>query len=157
MTPDLIQDFQIVVAICRLCSAAERDLLIVQYAFRSAMRPRREMKAVIQAIRAAADRGVKVTILLNRPSRPRRPGPNIGTLGRVLKHDAIRILFASGARILHTKALLADGHLLLIGSHNFSQLSFSTSRNISVLIDDPLLGRRCAAAVAPLIESATSG
>ena len=94
------------------------------------------MLRVLTSLRLAAENGTKVRILLNKPDRPRRPGPSHGALAAWLNHTNISILYHTRKEILHVKAAAADGERLILGSHNLSQASFTSSRNISVLIED---------------------
>jgi phosphatidylserine/phosphatidylglycerophosphate/cardiolipin synthase-like enzyme len=115
------------------------------------------MLRVLMALREAADRGVKVTILLNKPDRPRRPGPGHGALATWLKHPNITILHHTRKQILHVKAAAIDRSALILGSHNMSQASFTTSRNISVQIEDPSTLEDFFKATRPLIQDALHG
>lgn len=137
MLINIIQNGRIVPALCELFHNAQREILILQYQFRAARNPRPQMLKVLSALRTAADRGVKITILLNKPDRPRRPGPGHGALATWLNHPNITILHHSRKEILHVKAAAADRAALILGSHNMSQASFTTSRNISLRIEDP--------------------
>jgi phosphatidylserine/phosphatidylglycerophosphate/cardiolipin synthase-like enzyme len=137
MLINIIQDARIVPALVDLFASAHHEILIIQYQFRAALKPRPQMLKVLFALRDAADRGVKITILLNKPDRPRRPGPGHGALATWLKHPNIIILHHSRREILHVKAAATDRSALILGSHNMSQASFTTSRNISVRIEDP--------------------
>jgi phosphatidylserine/phosphatidylglycerophosphate/cardiolipin synthase-like enzyme len=115
------------------------------------------MLRILTALQHAAARGVKITILLNKPDKPRRPGPGHGALAKFLNHANVRILHHTRQEILHIKAACADQHQLIIGSHNFSQASFSSSRNISVLIQDPHTVRLFLEIAKPLVDKATDG
>jgi phosphatidylserine/phosphatidylglycerophosphate/cardiolipin synthase-like enzyme len=154
MECQLIQDHQIVDAIIAACRNAKAEIVILQYHFRAAKRPRIQMAAVLRAILDAATRGVKVTIVLNKAHRPRRPGPDHGQIHRMLKHGNIRVCYSSSERILHTKAMLIDCRAVLMGSHNFSQVSFSTSQNLSVLIVDPSFAEVFYTAIVPILAGA---
>lgn len=152
-----IQDNQIVRALELLFRTAENEIIILQYQFRAAQKPRPQMTKILNALTDAARRGVKVTILLNRPDRPRRPGPGHGALPKFLDHPNIKILHHKRQEILHVKAACADRHLLILGSHNMSQASFSSSRNISVLIEDAATVREFLHLTKSLLDGASNG
>jgi phosphatidylserine/phosphatidylglycerophosphate/cardiolipin synthase-like enzyme len=157
MLINIIQDARIIPALCELFASAKEEILILQYQFRAARRPRSPMLRVLTALREAADRGVKVTILLNKADRPRRPGPGHGALLTWLQHPNIKILHHTRKEILHIKAAAADRAALILGSHNMSQASFSSSRNISVRIEDRRTLDQFFTCTAPLIKAASNG
>jgi phosphatidylserine/phosphatidylglycerophosphate/cardiolipin synthase-like enzyme len=157
MLINIIQDARIVPALCDLFAGAHHEILIIQYQFRPALKPRPQMLKVLYALKSAADRGVKITILLNKPDRPRRPGPGHGALATWLKHPNISILHHTRKQILHVKAAAADRAALILGSHNMSQASFTTSRNISVRIEDRMTVDQFFTTTHRLVQDALNG
>jgi len=75
---------------------------------------------------AAAKRGVKVRALVN--------NDEIAVRLNALGIEAHRL---HSDRMLHTKMLLIDGTLLVIGSHNFTERAFSMNEEASVLVEFP--------------------
>jgi phosphatidylserine/phosphatidylglycerophosphate/cardiolipin synthase-like enzyme len=153
----LFQDAQIVPTLVALFARAVSSILIVQYQFWVPMRPLPHMTSILNALMAAAARGVLVTILLNRPDRPRRPGPGHGAIAKFLSHPNISILHHGPRETLHIKACLVDQHLLLLGSHNMSHASFTSSRNVSALIEDASVARQFIDIAHHLLETSTNG
>lgn len=153
----LIQDHRIVQALCSLFDSAHDRIIILQYQFRAPMRPQPQMQKILKTLRSAAARGVQIYIVLNKPDRPRRPGPGHGALPKFLNHENIHILHHTRQQILHIKAASADNHSLILGSHNMSQSSFSNSRNLSVLITAPTTIQDFLTIAKTFLDGATNG
>jgi phosphatidylserine/phosphatidylglycerophosphate/cardiolipin synthase-like enzyme len=153
----LIQDAEIVPALCSLINSAEHSIIILQYQFRVPIHPRAPMKRVLDALLRAAARGVQITILLNNPNRPKRPGPQHGAVRTWLKHPGINILHHAGEQILHTKLAVADHARMLLGSHNITQQSFASSRNMTILSDDAATTEAAVRTALALIKRAHNG
>lgn len=137
-----------------LCDGASSRLIIVQYHFPVPRRPRPPMRRVLDALLRAADRGVRIDVLLNRPARRHRSGPSHKSLELHLRHQNIRIAHWTADQILHTKLCLAAPDRIIIGSHNLSTASFTTSLNISLALRSTSLYDRLYNLVAPLIARA---
>lgn len=76
------------------------------------------------AITAAAARGVSVRALVN----------NDGVIAR-LASAGCKARRLHSKRMLHTKLLLVDDTVVVIGSHNYTQHGFSLNEEASVLVE----------------------
>lgn len=152
----LIRDNQISGALAALIHSARTSVLIVQYHFRPRKSPRTEMLDVLTALIDAADRNLAIRVLLNHQIAPRRWTPRHGTLYDRLKHPNIKIRHHDTAEILHSKLVVFDDRAVILGSHNYSEASFRTTKNVSVLIDSPSFARRLLLAYNPIWERATN-
>jgi phosphatidylserine/phosphatidylglycerophosphate/cardiolipin synthase-like enzyme len=150
----LLADSEIVPQLCNAIEGAALSVIILQYQFRVPLNPRAPMRRVLNALTTAATRGVPVTILLNNPNRPKRPGPSHGAIRKWLQHPNITILHHDGQEILHTKLCLVDYSLTLLGSHNLSQQGLTRSRNLSLLTDSPEVAKRATTIAVALIKRA---
>ena len=153
----LLRDNQIAGALTALVNAAAGAIFIVQYHFRPRFRPHPEMAGLLTAILAAAARGVAIRILLNHPHPPRRWTPRHGALYSRLRHDNIIIRHHNTSEILHTKLTVIDAHAVVLGSHNYSEPSFRTSKNVSVVIHSPSFALRLLNAYHRIWEDADNG
>lgn len=138
----LVLDYQMADCLAAAFADARADIFIVQYQFRITQNPRPEMRRVIHALRAAADRGIPVRILLNHPVAENQQRQDHGTLFTTLQHPNVAIRHHTSQRILHSKLTVIDGALTILGSHNYSQPSLATSRNLSVIITAPSMAQR---------------
>lgn len=78
------------------------------------------------AILAAAKRGVEVRALVN----------NDGVIAR-LASAGCKARRLHSKRMLHTKLLIVDDRLVVIGSHNYTQHGFALNEEASVMVEMP--------------------
>jgi cardiolipin synthase len=104
-------------------------------------------EAARMALTSAALGGLDVRLLV-----PRRSDSLMVTLAARSYFDELLAagvqIYEYGPRMLHTKALLTDDELCLVGSANFDHRSFRLNFEASLLLRD----RRCSQALAELIE-----
>ncbi|NUS38494.1 MAG: cardiolipin synthase [Lysobacter sp.] len=104
-------------------------------------------EAALLALTSAALAGLDVRLLV-----PRRTDSRFVTLAARSWFDELHAagikVYEYGQLMLHTKALLVDDSLALVGSANFDLRSFSLNFEVSMLFDDP----EVADALARLIE-----
>jgi cardiolipin synthase len=105
-------------------------------------------EAAMMALTSAALSGLDVRLLV-----PRSSDSKLVTFAARSYFDELIAagvkVYEYGPRLLHTKALLADGDLAIIGSANFDSRSFRLNFEVSMLFRDTGV----AAALAQLIES----
>ena len=98
-------------------------------------------EAAMMALTSAALAGLDVRLLV-----PRRSDSVLVTLAARSYFDTLLEagvkVYEYGPRMLHTKALLVDEHMVLIGSANFDHRSFRLNFEVSVLLDDHALAAR---------------
>lgn len=86
---------------------------------------------VTEALSAAAERGVDVRILVN----PTADEDDVPYFLDALRHGVqIRVLRNP---YVHSKAMVVDGSIALVGSHNYSYTSLDLNREVGMLISDP--------------------
>ncbi|MFZ7095098.1 cardiolipin synthase [Luteimonas dalianensis] len=98
-------------------------------------------EAAMMALTSAALAGLDVRLLV-----PKRGDSLLVTLAARSYFDTLLEagvkVYEYGPRMLHTKALLVDEHIVLIGSANFDHRSFRLNFEVSVLLDDAALAGR---------------
>ena len=60
----------------------------------------------------------------------------------ILKSQKIQVKKWASRKTLHTKLLLIDNKIAIIGSHNYTMNAFNINHEISILIDQPLFIER---------------
>ena len=104
-------------------------------------------EAAMMALTSAAAAGLDVRLLV-----PRESDSKLVTLAARSYFGALLLagvkIYEYGPRMLHSKTLLVDDELVLVGSANFDHRSFRLNFEVSVLFDDPGI----AATLATLLE-----
>jgi len=77
-------------------------------------------------ILSAAKRGVKVCAITNYKE-----------ITEILKGSGIEVKHLIQNKLVHTKMMIIDGQIAIIGSHNFTHSAFSFNHEISVILRDP--------------------
>ncbi|MEP7098719.1 MAG: cardiolipin synthase, partial [Dokdonella sp.] len=92
-------------------------------------------RAALFALEAAAMRGLDVRVLVPKRSDSRMVTPAARSYFDRLLKAGVRI-FEYGPRMLHTKALLVDDEISILGTSNFDARSFALNFEIVVLFCD---------------------
>ncbi|MBJ6985251.1 cardiolipin synthase [Luteimonas sp. MC1750] len=101
-------------------------------------------EAAMMALTSAAAAGLDVRLLV-----PRESDSKLVTLAARSYFGALLLagvkIYEYGPRMLHSKSLLVDDELVLVGSANFDHRSFRLNFEVSVLFDDPGIAAQMAA------------
>ena len=84
-----------------------------------------------QAIVRAVRRGVKVCALANNDE-----------IIRTLRENGVDARRIKIKNLLHCKLILIDSGLVIIGSHNYTQMAFQSNLEVSVIFEDKLTADR---------------
>ena len=153
----VIADRSFTAAAIRVAEGATRSMLIVQYLFILDQTASHPAPRIAAALLAAADRGVKVRILLNRFMHTTKPGGRPRNPPLELRHPNIDLRFHTSGMVLHSKVIVADAETVLTGSHNLSHYTLTRSHNLSLLIVDIAIASRILSLYNPLFERARRG
>jgi phosphatidylserine/phosphatidylglycerophosphate/cardiolipin synthase-like enzyme len=122
--------------------AAKKNISLQLLSFKRMHRDGRPFNAIQDALARAAERGVKIDIILSHwvtgPGAADALGAIARTPGIALKIATIPPDpegFIPFARVVHAKYLLIDGATTWIGSSNFSGDYFFRSRNVGVVVE----------------------
>jgi phosphatidylserine/phosphatidylglycerophosphate/cardiolipin synthase-like enzyme len=117
-------------AIVREISRARREIKVQAYSFTS--------PAIAQALGKAAERGVRVTALLDKSQRTEKY-----TGATYLANHQIPVFIDAKHAIAHNKIIIIDGQTILTGSFNFTQSAEErNAENLLIIRDHPDLVSR---------------
>ncbi len=119
--------------------------------------PTHPTRLLLEALVAAHNRGVAVRVLLDadRPEDPYRSSVINAPAQVYLTAAGIPVQFDSTERLLHSKYLVADGSLVILGSHNWSAGSYFAYDDLSLVIQSVELAQTLSARFVSLWQEAS--
>jgi phosphatidylserine/phosphatidylglycerophosphate/cardiolipin synthase-like enzyme len=117
---------------------AKKEIMISIFSFKTGLRKNTYPDTILSHLADAVKRGVKVIVILERSGR-KSDDLNIqnSQTGRLLAEKGINVFFDSPRKTTHTKLVVIDQRLLILGSHNFTQSALKYNNEISILLESP--------------------
>lgn len=119
--------------------------------------PTHPTRLLLEALVAAHNRGVAVRVLLDadRPEDPYRSSVINAPAQAYLTAAGIPVQFDAAERLLHSKYLVADASLVILGSHNWSAGSYFVYDDLSLVIQSVELAQTLTTRFASLWQEAS--
>jgi phosphatidylserine/phosphatidylglycerophosphate/cardiolipin synthase-like enzyme len=92
---------------------------------------------IIEALTAAAERGVVIRLYLDRSQFAEHGPTRGGIVEALLAHPNVAAKVKGEGVLMHLKAYAVDGELLRTGSGNFSRSGLASQDNDAIFITDP--------------------
>ena len=137
----LLEDGEYFQAFMRGVGEAKREIVMSFFLFKTNGYSTNRPDRVLAALGFAAERGVRVRIILERGNGGEDSSvdaSNRETAER-LREKGIKVIFDSPRVTTHTKAAVIDGRYIFLGSHNLTNSALKYNRELSVYIDSPPL------------------
>ena len=117
-----------------LLAAAQSTIRLVMFLATPAAGAKDGVGGLVAQLIQAAKRGVDAMVLLDRDATGQVFGSRIINKGayKQLEAAGVPVRFDSTERVTHSKVLVIDGKDVVIGSHNWTQSSFTAYREASV-------------------------
>ena len=93
------------------------------------------LEPVLQAISAAAQRGVKVRLIVDKKFYQTYPG-DVNQLGQTINSEARTIDFSNLGGVQHAKYFIVDGKQAFVGSQNFDWRALNQIHEIGLRVTD---------------------
>ena len=110
-------------------------------------------RAALFALEGAAMRGLDVRVMVPKHTDSKLVTPAARSYFDKMLQAGVRI-YEYGPRMLHTKALLVDDEVAIIGTSNFDTRSFSLNFEIVLMFCDKTVARKLAAGLTDDLEAA---
>jgi len=114
---------------------ARSEIFLSAYLFRTIENAKGYPEAVLKSLLAAAKRGVRVDVVVERNQGADDLNRNNAETAERLKQGGIRVCMDAPDRVTHTKLVVIDRRYVLIGSHNLTQSALKYNHEASVWIE----------------------
>ncbi len=96
---------------------------------------------LIEALEAAAARGVRVRVILDRddPSKPYKSYLINKSLATRLRSGNVDVRFDAQDTLLHSKVLVADRRVVVVGSHNWTYAGMNATHDLSLVLQSEVI------------------
>lgn len=141
----LLADDEYFAALLSHLRQAKESVTVVMFLFKATASPGNLPAKVAEELIAAAKRGVRVEVLLERSGHDQKLTRENEEVARRLEKGGVTVYFDQPKRTLHVKAVIIDRRFCLIGSHNLTHAALRFNQELTVFIDsrslaDELLG-----------------
>jgi phosphatidylserine/phosphatidylglycerophosphate/cardiolipin synthase-like enzyme len=119
---------------------AKSEIIMSFFLFKAGVHKNSYPDRVLSHLAHAAQRGVRVMILLeNSGGHDLSLDAQNSRTKQLLEDKGVKIYFDSPRKTTHTKLVVIDQRFVLLGSHNLTQSALKYNNEISMLIDRPEL------------------
>lgn len=138
-------------------ATAQKEIVMSMYLFVSTDKPYNRPAAIEHALITAAQRGVSVSVLLERAEEEEDAQLNQAhrLLASRLQKKGIAVVFDTLKQRTHTKLIVIDRRYVFLGSHNLTHSALKYNNEASVLIDSPRLAQTVLDYIATIRQSAS--
>jgi cardiolipin synthase len=103
--------------------------------------PNSPTNVLIRELVAAHKRGVAVKVILERRDEQQRASVNNEKTGTMLSREGVEVVYDPATVTTHTKMLIVDGTISVVGSTNWTYSALEKNHEVSVLIRSPEVAR----------------
>ena len=121
---------------------AQSEIFISIFSFKAGIHKNSYPDRVLMHLAKAVKRGVNVKVILETSGRL---NDELNTqnrqTGKLLEEQGVKVYFDPPRTITHTKMIVIDEKVLILGSHNLTQSALKYNNEISIMISRPDLAK----------------
>ncbi|MFO7604938.1 MAG: phospholipase D-like domain-containing protein [Desulfurivibrionaceae bacterium] len=121
--------------------AARNSIDLTMFVFKTTNSSNNRPRLVVEELRAAASRGVKVRVFLEKSGYDKGLNETNLHTAEILRGKGIEVFFDSPGITTHGKLVVMDHRFSFVGSHNLTHAALTYNNELSLLIDDPALAK----------------
>ncbi len=138
----LLADGEYFKAIKEALEGAQNEIVMSYFLFKTNGYKGSYPDMILGRLIAAAKRGVRVTVILERDSnRNSMTNKNNRETAARLRRGGIEVLFDSPKTKTHTKVAVIDRRYVFLGSHNLTSSALKYNHELSFVIDSPQMAK----------------
>jgi Phosphatidylserine/phosphatidylglycerophosphate/cardiolipin synthases and related enzymes len=142
-------------ALLKAIDEAQSEIFMSIFSFKAGVHKNSYPDRILGHLAKAVKRGVKVTVILEITGRgdDELSVQNRQT-GKLLEEKGVKVYFDSPRTTTHTKLIVIDERLVILGSHNWTQSALKHNNEISILLERPDLAKRARNYMLTIIKEA---
>jgi phosphatidylserine/phosphatidylglycerophosphate/cardiolipin synthase-like enzyme len=134
---------------------AQNEIIISIFSFKAGEHKNSYPDRILSHLDKAVKRGVKVIVILERTDdKSSELDIQNRQTGRLLAEKGVNVFFDSPRKTTHTKLVVIDQRLLILGSHNFTQSALKYNNEISILLESPDMAKNARDYMLKIIKEA---
>jgi len=142
-------------ALLKAIDEAQSEIFISIFSFKAGVNENSYPDRIMGHLAKAVKRGVKVKVILETTGRfDNELNSQNRQTGKLLEEKGVDVYFDSPRQTTHTKLIVIDQRLVLLGSHNLTQAALKYNNEISILLDRPDLAKRARNYMLKIIKEA---
>lgn len=129
-------------ALLKCIDEAQNEIFISMFSFKAGRHKNSYPDRILIQLAKAVQRGVKVYVILeNTGNRQDEVTFQNRQTGNLLVQKGVKVYYDDVRKTTHTKLIVIDQQLIILGSHNFTQAALKYNNEISVLMNRPDLAK----------------
>jgi phosphatidylserine/phosphatidylglycerophosphate/cardiolipin synthase-like enzyme len=129
-------------ALIKSIDNAQDEIFMSIFSFKTDMHKNSYPDRVLLHLSRAVQRGVKVKVILeNSGGRDQKIDEQNHRTKKNLEEKGVKVYLDSPQRTTHTKLIVIDQRLIILGSHNLTSSALKYNNEISVSLEDPALAK----------------
>jgi phosphatidylserine/phosphatidylglycerophosphate/cardiolipin synthase-like enzyme len=142
----LLKNSEYFPALTAAIDEAKSEIIMSFFLVKAGVNKRSYPDRVLAHLVRAVQRGVKVILILeNSGGHDEKLDAQNRKTKELLQDKGVEVYFDSPRKTTHTKIIVVDQKLVLLGSHNLTQAALKYNNEISILINEPELAREARA------------
>ena len=138
----LLKNQEYVPALTKAIDEAKSEIIMSFFLFKISGHKNGSPDLILAHLAKAVKKGIKVTVILENSGGidPQLDADNRQTK-EFLQEKGVKAFLDSPRKTTHTKLIVIDQRLIILGSHNLTQSALKYNNEISVLLDRPDLAK----------------